>query len=120
MQRLYFLVPDSRTTVNIAHELTELGLSRNEVHVMAKDHDLLSKEGLNQARLIQTSDVFNAGKRGLMAGIPLGLVLGLIIVFVLESPATLEGKSVLVIAMGVFGGLFGLGRVRWWASRCRT
>ncbi|SDL81803.1 hypothetical protein SAMN05661010_02653 [Modicisalibacter muralis] len=111
MRRYYFLVPDSQTTVNIAHELTELGLGRNEVHVMGKDHDLLDKEKLNEATLIQTSDVFNAGKRGLMIGVPLGLVLGIVIASILAFPTTYEGKAVLVILMGFFGGLFGL-----WAS----
>ena len=111
MRRYYFLVPDSRTTVNIAHELTELGLDRNEVHVMGKDHDLLDKEKLNQATLVQTSDVFNAGKRGLMVGIPLGLVLGIVIANILEFPITYEGKAVLIILLGFFGGLFGM-----WAS----
>lgn len=111
MQRYYFLVPNSQTTVNIAHELTGLGLGRNEVHVMGKDHDLLDKEKLNEATLIQTSDVFNAGKRGLMVGAPLGLVLGIVIASILEVPTSYEGKAVLIILMGFFGGLFGL-----WAS----
>lgn len=108
MRRYYFLVPDSQTTVDIAHELTELGLGRNEVHVMGKDHDLLDKEKLNEATLVQTSDVFNAGKRGLMIGAPLGIVLGIVIANILDIPATLEGNIVMVILMGFFGGLFGV------------
>lgn len=111
MQRLYFLVPDARTMVDIAHELTELGLRRNEVHVMGKDWRLLKEEGLNKANLIQTTDVFNAGKRGVVVGLPLGLILGIVIANVLEIPATFEGKSLLIIVAGVFGALFGL-----WAS----
>lgn len=111
MRRLYFLVPDSRATINIARELTELGLGRNAVHVMAKDHAFLNEAGLKQATLIQTSDVFNAGKRGLWVGAPLGLILGIIIANVLDIPATLEGNVVMIVLLGFFGGLFGL-----WAS----
>lgn len=110
MQRLYFLTPDSQTTVNIANELNELGLHRSEVHVMARDRNQLDGTGLQEATLVQTSDAMNASKRGLLIGIPLGLVIGIIAAMVLSVPGQ-AGNFALIVGMGIFGGLFGV-----WAS----
>lgn len=110
MQRLYFLTPDEAITSDIAYELNELGLRQQEVHVIANDRDRLRDLGLNKATLIQTSDAINAGKRGLIIGIPLGLVIGIIAASVLSLPSQL-GNVALIAGMGIFGGLFGI-----WAS----
>ncbi|SHF42731.1 hypothetical protein SAMN02745148_02613 [Modicisalibacter ilicicola DSM 19980] len=110
MQRLYFLTPDPQTTVTIANELNDLGLRRSEVHIMARDRRQLNDTGLREATLLQTSDAVNASKRGLLIGIPLGLVVGIAAATVLSIPGQ-AGNFALVIGLGIFGGLFGL-----WAS----
>ncbi|SDM67815.1 hypothetical protein SAMN05192555_11729 [Franzmannia pantelleriensis] len=108
MQRLYFLTPDLDTTVNIAHELDELGLSRNEVHVTGRDWVHLQERGVNNATLRQTSDVGHAAVRGLLYGIPLGCALGVLVYYVLGGGFGDIGISVVIAGMGIFGGLFGV------------
>lgn len=110
MQRLYFLTPDEAITTDIAHELSQLGLEQRRVHVIANDRDRLHDLGLNKATLIQTSDTMHAGKRGLIIGIPLGLVIGIIAATVLSLPSQM-GNVALIAGMSIFGGLFGI-----WAS----
>lgn len=107
MQRLYFLSPGLEPTVRIAHELEELGLTKNDVHVMGRSWKALEERGVNSATLLQTSDVANAATRGLKLGVPLGLVLGVIVYFVLDFSGVWSFLGSLV-GMGVFGGLFGL------------
>ncbi|SEK26788.1 DUF1269 domain-containing protein [Halomonas daqiaonensis] len=108
MSRLYFLTPDLDTTVNIARELDELGLSKDQVHVTGENWRQLEKRGVHNATLRETSDVVNAAKRGLIYGLPLGLVLGVVTYYALEN--MIGDMSFLMIAIGmtVFGGLFGI------------
>ncbi|WP_236551432.1 DUF1269 domain-containing protein [Billgrantia tianxiuensis] len=108
MQRLYFLTPDLNTTINIAHELTDLGLSKKEVHVTGREWLKLEENGVNSASLLQTSDVAHAAVRGLLFGFPLGCVLGVVVYYVLGEDFTTAGIATLIIAMGIFGGLFGV------------
>lgn len=107
MQRLYFLSPDIDKTVKIARELEELGLTKDEVHVMGRNWKGLEDRGVNSATLMQTSDLANAATRGLKLGIPLGLALGVIVYFVLDFTGIWSFLGSLV-GMGIFGALFGL------------
>ena len=105
MERLYFLIPDKDTTTDIVNELSEMGLSSDELHVMGKDWRPVEKEeGVPRATLIQTSDVVNASRRGAIAGGLIGVVLGLIIHFILDGTHIVW----MVLGMGVFGTLFGV------------
>lgn len=108
MQRLYFLTPDLDTTVNIAHELSELGLSKREVHVTGRDWQHLEERGVNNATLRQTSDVVHAAWRGVKFGVPLGLLLGVVVYYGLGEEMGPMGITGIIIGMGVFGGLFGV------------
>lgn len=111
MQRLYFLSPDLDTTVNIAHELDCLGLTKNEVHVTCNDWLHLKERGVNNATLRQTSDVGHAAVRGLIYGALLGCLLGIVVYYILGEGLGGMGIAGVIAGMGVFGGLFGL-----WAS----
>lgn len=108
MQRLYFLTPDLDITVNIAHELSELGLSKRQVHVTGRDWQALEAQGVNNATLRQTSDVVHAAWRGLKFGLPLGCVLGVAVYYGLGEEFGPLGIATLIAGMGVFGGLFGI------------
>ncbi|WP_176475677.1 DUF1269 domain-containing protein [Halomonas salipaludis] len=103
MQRLYFLAPNADTTSDIADELNQMGLTQDELHVVGRKWKPLEREGVPVATLRETSDVMNAPKRGVPVGAGLGAVLGVVVHYVL-------GPSLIVIvpAMAVFGGLFGL------------
>lgn len=105
MQRLYFLIPDKATTTDIVHELSEMGLSKEDMHVLGKDWRPLEKEeGVPRATLIQTSDVVNASRRGAITGGIVGLVLGLVIHFILAGTHIVW----MVLGLGIFGTLFGV------------
>lgn len=108
MQRLYFLSPDLDTTVNIAHELSDLGLTSNEVHVTGRNWLKLKERGVNSATLLQTSDVGHAAVRGALFGVPLGCALGVVAYYVLGEGFTNMGIVALIVGMGIFGGLFGV------------
>ncbi|GAA0617814.1 DUF1269 domain-containing protein [Halomonas beimenensis] len=106
MQRLYFLTPDLDTTVNIAHELDDLGLTHDQVHVTGRDWQHLQERGVNNATLRETTDVVHAGYRGVAYGAILGLVLG-VLVYWLAGEALGVGPWPLIIGLGIGGGLFG-------------
>ncbi|MFQ3787256.1 DUF1269 domain-containing protein [Halomonas sp. A29] len=108
MQRLYFLTPDLDTTVNIAHELADLGLTNKEVHVTGRNWLKLKERGVNNATLLQTSDVGHAAVRGLLFGFPLGCALGIVVYYVLGEGFTNAGIATVILGMGIFGGLFGV------------
>lgn len=111
MLRLYFLVPDTQRAVQISNELASMGLEQDEVHVLAKDQVALEEQGLNQATLLQTTDVVHATKRGVLLGVPLGVVLGLVAAYFLPIAGGSTGMVALLIGAGLFGGFFGA-----WAS----
>lgn len=108
MQRLYFLTPDLDTTVNIAYELDDLGLTKNEVHVTGHDWLHLRERGVNNATLRQTSDVGHAAVRGLLFGVLLGCLLGVVVYYILGEELGAMGIAGVIAGMGVFGGLFGI------------
>ncbi|MBB3232955.1 DUF1269 domain-containing protein [Halomonas stenophila] len=107
MSRLYFLTPDLDTTVNIAQELDELGLTREQVHVTGRDWQHLEERGVNNATLRQTSDVVHAAYRGVLYGAPLGGLLGVLVYFVLGSDIGV-GAMAIIVGMAIGGGLFGV------------
>lgn len=108
MQRLYFLSPDLDTTVNIAHELSDLEIPKHQVHVTGRDWQALASRGVNNATLRQTSDVVHAAWRGLKLGVPLGCALGIAVYFGLGAEFGPLGITALIAGMAVFGGLFGI------------
>lgn len=111
MVRLYFLVPDADRTFQITHELGELGLEKNEVHVLAEDQAKLEQMDVNRATLRQTTDVVHATKRGVIVGIPLGVLLGAIAAYFIPIGGGWTGFITLLVGAGIFGGFFGA-----WAS----
>lgn len=111
MLRLYFLVPDAKRTVQIAHELSTLGLKKDEVHVLAKDQAALEEMDVNRATVLQTTDVVHATKRGVMLGAPLGVLLGAVAAYFLPVAWSWVGIVALLVGAGLFGAFFGA-----WAS----
>lgn len=44
MLRLYFLIPDKVTATDIVHELSEMGLAKEDMHVLGTDWRSLEEE----------------------------------------------------------------------------
>ncbi|SFU29341.1 DUF1269 domain-containing protein [Halomonas korlensis] len=108
MSRLYFLTPDLDTTVNITHELYDLNLTKEEIHVAGPAWEQLKEQGVNVATLRHTTDVGNAAKRGVILGILLGFVLGLITHYFLDRAMGDVNFWLVTLGMTAFGGLFGV------------
>lgn len=111
MQRLYFLVPDADRALKITNELAGMGLKKDDVHVVGRDAAKMEDMGLHRASILQTSDVVNATKRGIIWGVPVGVVLGIIAAILLPIGGGWLGVALLLIGAAIFGGLFGS-----WAS----
>lgn len=111
MQRLYFLTPNAVSTVSIAHELINLGIRKEHIHIVSNDQVLLDKLieklGLAKANVRQTSDIVQAGKRGIIYGTIIGLIAGIIasIFLPVDQPFSIAAT---ILAVTVFGILFGI------------
>lgn len=106
MIRLHFLTPSASSTISIAHELSDIGITKDKIHVVSKDVRLLEKMDINKATLIQTSDVVHAAKRGAPLGAFLGGLAGIYAVY--QFPATTTFAVIItILAMMLFGALFG-------------
>lgn len=105
MIRLHFLTPSADSTISIVHELNDIGIAKNKVHVVAKDSRLLEKMDINKATLIQTSDVVHAAKRGAPLGAFLGGLAGIYAAY--QFPFSTFATTLMIMAMVLFGAIFG-------------
>ncbi len=110
MQRLYFLTPNAVSTVSIAHELNDLCIPKEHIHIVCKNQVLLDKLDLNKASVRQTSDLVQASKRGMLYGAIIGAIAGIVATVFLpvDQPFSI---GLTIVALTAFGVLFGI-----WAS----
>lgn len=87
---LYCLAPNMTSTKNVVNELKCLGVPEQDTCVLAKDHDAVQRAHLNEAELDDTTDVYDAFKRGLLIGGGLGVISGYVIAATL--PSIVEGR----------------------------
>ncbi len=76
MRRIYFLVPDIRTTHKIVNELRSSNVEERQIHVLAKRDTPL--EGLPEAGVTIKTDFLPAMERGVALGGTTGLLAGLV------------------------------------------
>ncbi|MBL1264855.1 DUF1269 domain-containing protein [Candidatus Methylomicrobium oryzae] len=76
MRRIYFLVPDIKTTHNIVNELHQEGFDDRHIHILAKRDTPL--EDLPEATILEKTDFIPAVERGIVLGGTSGLLAGLI------------------------------------------
>lgn len=78
MSRIYVLIPTAEQAKDIAQELTELGLSENRIHLLAKDSHAAEETHLHPASRVLISDALHMAKQGGLAGALVATVLVLI------------------------------------------
>lgn len=94
MHNLYCLAPDMNSTKSVITELRELGISEENIFVVAKDHQAVQVERLREAELGDVSDLYGSFKRYLMVGAGLGMLAGFILALVMPARlATGEGVA---------------------------
>lgn len=107
MRRLYFLLPNVKTTRDVVHELLLSHVEERHIHVVAREGTPL--EDLPEASAWQKSDLIPAAEKGLTAGGITGALAGLVAVTVPPAGLILGGGAVLALTLA--GAGFGA-----WAS----
>jgi hypothetical protein len=69
MKRLFFLVPNLKETADIAHELENVGIRDNHIHVHASLPEDVREANLHPANVLQTTHLGTALKRGVYLGL---------------------------------------------------
>lgn len=111
MRRIYFLVPDIKTTHKIVDELRSEGIEERHIHILAKRDTPL--EDLPEAGVTIKTDFIPAVERGVALGGTTGLLAGL--VALRFAGFSIAGGPILGIIMAgatvgsLMGGLSGLG-----------
>ncbi len=99
MHNLYCLAPDMNSTKSVITELRELGISEDNIYVVAKDHEAVQMEKLHEAELDDTSDLYGSFKRGLMIGGALGMVGGVMLAVMAPPNFTAGFETFALVAM---------------------
>lgn len=108
MQKLHFLIPTPSQTRAIVHEAREMGISDENIHVVATDRTLL--EDLPEADVLEQSDFLPALKRGVSIGGVSGMLGGLVALALPSTGLVIGGGALLM------GTLTGAGFGAWAAS----
>jgi hypothetical protein len=101
MQRLYFLLPDVKTTQAVVSELRAGGIPEGHIHAVASSR--IALEGLPAASALQTSELKHGLERGLGVGGVAGLLGGLLAVTFPPAGIVLGGAAVLVATLAGAG-----------------
>ena len=113
MRRLYLLVPDVDTSVEIVNALLLARIEERHIHLVAKEGTPLGD--LPEASLVQKSDLVPAVERGLALGGVAGLLCGLVAVSMPPAGIVLGGGALLGGALAGAGvgvwlsGMIGVG-----------
>lgn len=105
MQRLYFLVPDIENTKRVVDELLLARIPEKQIHVVAKDHQQLQENDIQEPGLLQEGNFIPALERGVAVGGVTGVLAGL--AAVTFPPAGLVFGGGAILAMTVAGASFG-------------
>lgn len=107
MHRLYFLIPDHDTARRVVDELLLARIPEKQIHVIAKDENLLQQHDIPEADLAHKSDLLPAIERGAALGGSMGLLGGLLAVTFPPAGLVLGGGAVLIgpLAGAGFGAM---------------
>jgi len=105
MHNLYCLAPDMNSTKSVITELRELGISEENIYVVAKDHEAVQMEHLHEAELDDTTDLYDSFKRGLMIGGGLGMAGGFVLA--LMAPPSFAAGFETFVLVALLGAALG-------------
>lgn len=103
MRRLYFLVPHADSAKQIVDELLLARVPERHIHVVAKDHHVLTEHDIPEAGLLEESDFVPAVERGLAVGGATGLLAGVVAVTFPPVGLALGGGAILGISLAGAG-----------------
>lgn len=107
MKRLFIKVADLKETCDITHELENLGVDTDQIHVYSHSNELLKKQHVHPANAFHVGNLFTIFGRGLVIGAAFIILLGCLFYFGLHSVASISG-------LGLFALIgFGLGFGFW-------
>ena len=101
-RRLYFLLPDNKTTGEIVNELLLERIDIGHIHVMARSGTAMGE--LPEANIMQKSDLVYGFEKGLLIGGFTGIVAGVIASLL---PAIGLGGGGLILACALAGAAIG-------------
>lgn len=103
-QRIYWLLPDLASAGQAMTDLLDAGMETRRIHFSGRDG--LDMTGLHAANVLQTSDVLQAARRGLLLGAITGAGAGL--VAALYFPIVGDGPQwEIAVLLVLLGGGFG-------------
>ena len=105
MKRLYFLTPTLKCTKKIMHELIDMQIDQQHIHVVGRDHHALQDANLLEAGVFQSSDLLPSLERGAALGGVVGMLVG--VVAIVFSPAGLAVGGGAVLGLGLLGAVVG-------------
>jgi hypothetical protein len=109
MQHLYVLSPNLKLTSEIMHHLRDMGILKKNIHIVGGSSYLIEKAHLNEANLIQTSDLIPSIKRGALFSLVNVTILSLIYYYIifkyqLEMSYFILGS---LVTFGIISGIWG-------------
>jgi hypothetical protein len=103
-RRLYFLLPDVRSSRRVVDELLLARVEARRIHVLARRGTDL--EDIPEAGVLQKTDVVHGAQVGGVLGAIAGLVGGILLV--IFPPSGLSMQLVTILVASLLGALFGV------------
>lgn len=112
MKRLFFLVPDLKTTREVAQEMEDSGIGESHVHVMGQHVDQINRAHLHPTNVVQTTDLVPALRRGALLGIVLSITIYVLFSLMLPENVRIPGLGIFaIISFGVCFGIWASGMI---------
>ena len=107
MKRLFFAVPSLEIANTITHELVQIGLNKNDVHITGGVGNEIKRSKVPEATIVQTSDAIPAIKRGAIIGLVFSGILYGIFAFFLPpdikiTPTAIAAMIFVSIVLGAW------------------
>lgn len=106
IKRLCFIVPNIKLTKQIVKDLEAVGVKDSHVHVLGKNPEVVKRNNLHQASILQTTHMGSALRRAGL--ISVAFIVLIFITFKLTMPLGLELSAFALASMITFGFLIGI------------
>ena len=116
MKRFYYMTQSLSSVLGIHHDLEEVGIGHNRMHVMGKNNTVLEQARVHTTTPWEETDIMHSGFIGAVGGLIAGLLVGLILVGwqpfgIMLGSVTVIASTAFFLCLGAwFGGLIGISR----------